>query len=297
MPTGQFALLPLGNVLIFRNGKSIKPGGAGEFPIYGSNGVIGGSDEYTEENGVILGRVGAYCGSVAYQRGKFWASDNTIVVYPKSQDQDVHFLSYLLRHLNLNHWAGGAAQPLLTQTVLKKITAPIPHLHIQRKISAILRAYDDLIENNMRRIKILEEMTQNLYHEWFVKFRFPGYENCQFVNSQLGSIPNDWEIVQLRDVANVNRASIQPKNAPNKIQYIDIKSVAPGRIEAVKEMQFSKAPSRARRVVRHGDIIWSTVRPNRRSFALILNPPPNLIVSTGFAVLSATEVPFTFLYQ
>jgi type I restriction enzyme S subunit len=88
---------PLGEILAFRNGKSIKPGGIGEYPVYGSNGVIGGCDEHREQNGIILGRVGAYCGSVVYHSGKFWASDNTIVAYPKSTDYDVLFLSYFLR--------------------------------------------------------------------------------------------------------------------------------------------------------------------------------------------------------
>jgi type I restriction enzyme S subunit len=166
----------LQNVVTFKNGKSIKPNGIGEYPVYGSNGIIGGSDVYSEENAIIIGRVGAYCGSIAYQPNRFWASDNTIVAYPRNGDSNIVFLSYLLTEMNLHRWAGGAAQPLLTQSVLNQIEAPIPPLQTQRKIAAILSAYDDLIENNLRRIKILEEMAQNLYREWFVKFRFPGYE-------------------------------------------------------------------------------------------------------------------------
>jgi len=68
------------------------------------------------------------------------------------------------------------------------------------------------------------------------------------------------------------------------------------RIEKIEALNFGDAPGRARRIVRHGDIIWSTVRPNRRSYALIVNPEPNLIVSTGFAVLTAKTVPFSYLY-
>ncbi len=196
-------LQPLGNVLAFRNGKSIKPGGAGEYPVYGSNGIIGGCDEYREENGVILGRVGAYCGSVAYCPGRFWASDNTIVAYPKSADFDILYISYLLRNTDLHRWAGGAAQPLLTQTVLSQVEVAVPPLSTQRKIAAILSAYDDLIENNLRRIKILEEMAQALYREWFVKFRFPGHEHARFVDSPLGRIPEGWEVVAFTDIADV----------------------------------------------------------------------------------------------
>ena len=68
------------------------------------------------------------------------------------------------------------------------------HLPIQQKIASILSAYDDLIENNTRRIQILEEMAQRIYHEWFVHFRFPGHENVKMVESELGMIPEGWEV-------------------------------------------------------------------------------------------------------
>lgn len=72
----------------------------------------------------------------------------------------------------------------------------LPPLLTQRKIAAILSAYDDLIENNLRRIKILEEMAQNIYSEWFVKFRFPGHQHTRFIDSSLDRIPEGWEVVK-----------------------------------------------------------------------------------------------------
>ena len=69
----------------------------------------------------------------------------------------------------------------------------MPPLPTQRKIASILSAYDDLIENNTRRIAILEEMAQAIYREWFVNFRFPGHENVKLVDSPLGQIPEGWE--------------------------------------------------------------------------------------------------------
>jgi type I restriction enzyme S subunit len=70
----------------------------------------------------------------------------------------------------------------------------LPPLPIQRRIAGILSAYDDLIENSQRRIKILEEMARRLYREWFVHFRFPGHEDCRLVDSPLGGIPEGWEV-------------------------------------------------------------------------------------------------------
>jgi type I restriction enzyme S subunit len=200
MAARGFALKPLGKVVSFANGKSIKPGGEGAFPVYGSNGIIGYNDATRFQNAIIIGRVGAYCGSIAYCQGKFWASDNTIVAQLKDQQHDIQFLNYLLLHMNLNRWAGGAAQPLLTQTVLKGVEAPIPLPEIQHKIATILSAYDNLIDNNLRRINILEEMAQNLYREWFVKFRFPGHEKARMVDSPVGKIPDGWEVVTVEEI-------------------------------------------------------------------------------------------------
>jgi len=92
---------------------------------------------------------------------------------------------------------GGAAQPNANAQILTSFHVPIPPLPTQRKIAAILSAYDDLIENNLRRIKILEEMAQNLYREWFVHFRFPGHEKTRFVVSPLGRIPDGWEVIKI----------------------------------------------------------------------------------------------------
>lgn len=93
----------------------------------------------------------------------------------------------------------------------------LPPLPTQRKIASILSAYDDLIENNLRRIKILEEMAQNLYREWFVKFRFPGHQQTRFVDSPLGRIPEGWEVTALRDIVNLCRKGIQPQNFPDEL--------------------------------------------------------------------------------
>jgi len=155
--------VPLAELVRFRNGKSIKGVSEGHFPVYGSNGIIGTSERHMYENAIVLGRVGAYCGSVEYCPGSFWATDNTIVVEPKKAALDVVFAYYMLLHADLNRYAGGAAQPLLTQTNLKGVLFSVPPLATQRRIAAILRAYDDLIEVNRRRMAVLEEMARRLF--------------------------------------------------------------------------------------------------------------------------------------
>jgi type I restriction enzyme S subunit len=172
----------------------------------------------------------------------------------------------------------------------------LPPLAQQRRIAAVLSAYDELIENCERRIRVLDEMARALYREWFVLFRYPGHEKVPLVDSPLGRIPKGWRVETLGKVARINAESIDLKNSPTRIRYIDISSVSPGSVDDVREYEFADAPGRARRVVRHGDVLWSCVRPNRRSHALVLHPDEGTIASTGFAVITPNLVPFSYLY-
>jgi type I restriction enzyme S subunit len=99
--------------------------------------------------------------------------------------------------------AGATGQTELSRQRLAEVEIPVHSLDNQHKIASILSAYDDLIENNLRRIKILEEMAQTIYREWFVKFRFPGHEKVRMVDSPLGKIPEGWSVIDLVDSCNI----------------------------------------------------------------------------------------------
>lgn len=175
---------------------------------------------------------------------------------------------------------------------IQDVTVDLPPLEVQRRIAGVIDGYDALINNNQRRMQILEEMARGVYREWFVKLKAPG------VPAAAGDgVPAGWRVARLASIADVNRAQLNTKAAPDRVLYIDISSVGPGIVRDVSDLAFTDAPGRARRIVQHGDILWSCVRPNRRSHALVLSPEPNTVASTGFAVLTATKVPFTFLYQ
>jgi type I restriction enzyme S subunit len=105
----------------------------------------------------------------------------------------------------------------ITGSNLVQLRVPHPPLPIQRKIAAILSAYDDLIENNTRRIEILEEMARSIYREWFVKFRFPGHEQVQTVDSELGLIPEGWKLKKLDELGSIGRGKSKhrPRNDPS----------------------------------------------------------------------------------
>jgi type I restriction enzyme S subunit len=111
-------------------------------------------------------------------------------------DADFIYYSFVPRKQELLSLASaiGVRTPILNKSGFCDLHVLLPPHPPQRKIAAILSAYDDLIENNLRRIKILEDMAQNLYREWFVKFRFPGHQHTRFIDSPLGKIPEGWEI-------------------------------------------------------------------------------------------------------
>ena len=188
--------LKLEEFLSFHNGKAPNLSEAGDYRVYGSNGLIGAAEEFNHEPAIILGRVGAYCGSVEISEDRFWASDNTIVVRPHN-GSSLKYAYYLLKTLSLRSYAGGAAQPLLTQSVLKHVEAKVHPPDHQNRIAEILSAYDDLIENNRRRIQLLEESARLLYREWFVHLRFPGHEHVKV----LDGVPEGWELVPFSDLA------------------------------------------------------------------------------------------------
>ena len=213
---------------------------------------------------------------------------------------DQHFIYYLFNSKPVRQQIRGSASGTkIRHTAPSRIAdvkVSVPPLPMQRRIAGILSAYDELMENSQQRIHILEAMARALYREWFVDFRFPGHEKVARVTSPLGDIPKGWEVKKLVDVAEVNRAQVNARNAPDELHYIDISSVSPGQIDTITTYAFADAPGRARRIVQQGDVLWSCVRPNRRSHAQVMHPAPNTIASTGFAVLTATKVPFTFLY-
>lgn len=131
--------------------------------------------------------------------------DSVIGFIADPEKTDAHFIKYYidLIKLDMQQVSHGTTQDNLSLDKLLRFDFVIPEVEEQQKIAATLSAYDDLIENNLRRIKILEEMAQNLYREWFVKFRFPGHQHARFTDSPLGRIPEGWEVVKLNDVCHL----------------------------------------------------------------------------------------------
>ena len=172
---------------------------AGTVPIVSSSGITGSHDEPRVcPPGVVTGRYGTL-GQVFYLEEPFWPLNTTLYV------KDFHgnhprFCAYLLECQGFGSRSGAAAVPGVNRNALHRIAIRNPPRPTQRKIAAILSAYDAQIDNNNHRIKILEEMAQRIYREWFVDFRYPNRENVPLIDSELGPIPHGWRVASLKSV-------------------------------------------------------------------------------------------------
>jgi type I restriction enzyme S subunit len=137
-------------------------------------------------------------------------NQNAVCIRSSSSDLDQRWLGYLGRSRKFHDYIiscarGSANQVRMAIGLLKEMPVQIPTPPVQRRVAGILSAYDELIENNQRRIRILEDMARSLYLEWFVHFRYPGHESISLVDSPFGQIPQGWEVKKLGDVADVSR--------------------------------------------------------------------------------------------
>lgn len=137
---------------------------------------------------------------------------NTVIPGPHT---DSRYLYSLLRHLapTVTQGASGAATPIINKSAFSAIPVRTPDLETQVRIGEVLGALDDLIENNRRRVEVLEEMARAIYREWFVKFRYPGHEDVPLVDSALGPIPEGWTVHPFAEVASfVNGFAFKPSH-------------------------------------------------------------------------------------
>lgn len=199
---------------------------------------------------------------------------------------------------------------LTAQRVLK---VTVPPIEIQRAIARTLGALDDKIELIRRMNRTLEAMAAALFKSWFVDFdpvtakaegRAPYGMKAEtaalfpsaFQDLEMGSIPHRWRVGALSEIADINARVRKADYAHKIIEYIDISSVNAGQLTGRTSIEIDDAPSRAQRLVSHGDTIWSCVRPNRKSYLFIQHPKSNVVVSTGFAVLSPKISSSAYLY-
>ena len=295
----KWEIAKLGKIAIIRTGKLDSNAAVigGRYPFFTCDPNTLSIDvwAYDTEAVLLAGNNASGNYTAKYYKGKFNAYQRTYII--ESADEEKLNIRYFCYALNqqlrlLKTMSSGSTTKFLTARMLDNLDIPLPSINIQTEIVNILSAYDDLIENNQKQIKLLEEAAQRLYKEWFVDWRFPGHENTKIVDG----VPEGWQWCKVRDVADINSSALPKNYKEDFIDYVDLGSVRCGHIETRARYNLNEAPGRAKRCAKDGDIIWGMVRPNLKAYALVTNPKETDVFSTGFAVLSAKKVPYSYLY-
>jgi type I restriction enzyme S subunit len=186
------------------------------FRAFSASGQDGYLDHFDHEGpGIVLSAIGAKCGKTWFTDGRWSCIKNTIYLKAKPAVADPRFLYYVTS--NPDFWPKrGSAQPFISQGDARRTEILLPSLKVQRRIAAILCAYDDLIEVNRRRIGLLEEMARALFDEWFVRFRFPGHEGVTITKRSEGPLPEGWRLGCMSDIADQIGRSVSPAITPDE---------------------------------------------------------------------------------
>ena len=256
----------------------------GEYPIIASTSVTGFHNEWkVDPPGVVTGRSGAL-GEVQYVTKRFWPL-NTALWVKDFKGNHPRFVYYKLKTLDLKRFNSGAGVPTLNRNDLDTLELEVPDLRTQCRIASILSAYDDQIENNMRRIAILEEMARRIYEEWFVRFRFPGHEKVKMVESELGLIPYGWSWGQLRDIAYDVRDSVNPDATDPATPYVGLEHI-PRRSTALSEWGAASDVQSMKLRFNSGDILFGKIRPYFHKVAVA---PVAGVASSDAIIIRAKE--------
>lgn len=223
--------------MTIKNGKDHSALEPGIYPVLGSGGVMRYVNKYLHSGeSVLLPRKGTLS-NIQYINDSFWTVDTCYYTEIKKNIVLPYYLYTALRSLDLSGLDSGSSIPSMTSKTYYGIKLDIPSLPVQKRISSILSAYDDLIENNNKRIKILEKMAENLYKEWFVRFRFPGHKKVEFENG----IPKGWEYKTVEELSAVLRRGISPTYNPDgKYTVINQKCIRSSILDMSNSQQQSK---------------------------------------------------------
>lgn len=203
--------------------------------------------------------------------------------YVIGSPQFTNYIKPIVTGVNIPHISGGQ---------IKDYKFRLPPELVQDNIADIIEPYDNLIENNNRRIAILEDMAQSLYREWFVKFRFPGYQDCEFKESELGLIPEGWEVKALKEVCNLTMGQ-SPKS-----EFYNENGEGTPFFQGVRDYGFRFPTERvwctkATRYAKQNDILFSVRAPvGRLNIAGF-----DLAIGRGLCSISHTKGYQSFLFQ
>jgi type I restriction enzyme, S subunit len=227
----------------------------GSVPVLASTGIVGfHSEKRVDGPGVVIGRSGSIGGG-QYIADDFWPLNTTLWV-KDFKGHNARFVYYLLRTIDFTVFNAGAGVPTLNRNHLESLLVPVFDPRAEARIADILSAYDDLIENNRRRMALLEGAARELYREWFVRLRFPGCEHSRIINS----VPEGWDPKALGDLCVDIRETVSPDKTEGDTPYIGLEHMPRRSISLCNWGQASEVSSGKHRF-RAGEILFGKIRP------------------------------------
>lgn len=287
----------LGELVTFKTGKLDSNAAVvdGDYPFFTCSQETLRTNTYSFDTECVLlaGNNANGIFPLKYFKGKFDAYQRTYIVRPRDTNVlSTKFLYYALRVKlsELRSFSTGAATKFLTLAILNETEIQAPPLPVQQRISGILSAYDELIENNQRRTRILEAMAHALYREWFVHFRFPEHENHARVVSPLGQIPRGWELKRLGDISSYINRGITPRyDEKGDTLVINQKCVRDQRLSLEPSRKQSKAIPSEKQVCFGDVLINSTGVGTLGRVAQVYETLENCTVDTHVTIARASH--------
>ena len=215
-------------------------------------------------------------------KGKYWVNNHAHIVESNGLC-DIRYICYLINGMDLSGYITGSAQPKLNQANLLAIEVKLPSLHKQRQISDFLSRFDEKIALNTRINHNLEEQAQALYKSWFVDFE--PFKGGRFVDSELGMIPEGWNVSPLGKIAEYRKKSINPQRFPNtSFHHFSLPA-----FDNSKEPEIQKGLEimSNKFVVEEKMVLFSKLNPRIKRLWVLDNAPDNAICSTEFIAYKA----------
>jgi len=275
----------------------------GEYPIVSSSGISGYHNQFKVTGpSVVTGRYGTL-GIIHFVEGKNWPLNTTLYV-KDFKGNDPKFIYYFLQTLHLEEFNGAAAVPGLDRNVLHRIRCLFPKdAIIQQRIASILSAYDDLIEVNNQRIKLLEETAREFYKEWFIRMRFPGYKQAKFVKG----IPKKWTIESLKDHITIVRGksytSEEIDDNSGDHAFINLKNMKRNGGFRLDGTKFFSGKFKKEQVVMPGDIVMAITDMTQdrlivgRVARVPLTEHKEYVISLDIVKIVSTKLSNDFIYS
>lgn len=269
----------------------------GRYPYYGAQGIIDYIDDWIFDGRYILvPEDGENLRSrklpIAYfASGQFWVNNHAHVLTARSGVATDRFVQAALQATDISSWVTGAAQPKLSQANLRRIVISIPAFSEQVRISHLLDVLDELIQNNRRRIEVLEEMALSIYREWFVHFRYPGHPR----KVADGDLPGGWEVQPLSAVAALDRTSTQPSKYPGEaFDHYSIPAFDAGKLPVV---ELGMTIRSVKFVIDKAAVLVSKLNPRiSRTWLVDAVTDRRAIASTEFLALRPLGASLAWLY-